>query len=81
MESRFSSNEVFQDIHKKFINAVKSFDTIYITPTNVLNICQSLLNEGHTLYTYWYISVELWEKLLNNETHLSGTFRKLYQET
>jgi hypothetical protein len=43
----------------------------------VLNLCKDILGKGHTICTdNWYTSVELAEKLLENDTYLTGTLRK-----
>ncbi|XP_028027231.1 uncharacterized protein LOC114240762 [Bombyx mandarina] len=42
-----------------------------------MSLMTSYLKRGHTLYTdNWYTSVDLGRKLLEEDTHLVGTFRK-----
>lgn len=55
----------------------KSLETENTTPTKiVMSLCRDLFNKGHTLYIdNWYTSLELADKLIENNTHLVGTLR------
>jgi hypothetical protein len=45
--------------------------------SEVVFLCKNILTKGHTICTdNWYTSVELAEKLLENDTYLIGTLRK-----
>lgn len=64
--------------YKINIYAGKQNEQTIVTPHRVvMNLCQDLLNKGHSLYTdNWYTSVPLARELLKYETHLFGTLRK-----
>ena len=63
--------------YKIDVYAGKKFDTVNTTPTNVMGLCQSPFNKGHTLFTEnWYTSIDLAEKILVSDTHFVGTVRK-----
>lgn len=56
----------------------KQLDSAFSTPTNVvLRLCEGLLGKGHSVFVdNWYTSLDLAEKLIDNETHLIGTLRR-----
>lgn len=56
----------------------KTIDTQANTPTNiVLNLARDYFGKGHTMFVdNWYTSLDLAEKLVQEETHLVGTLRK-----
>ncbi|XP_053616885.1 piggyBac transposable element-derived protein 4-like [Plodia interpunctella] len=60
------------------VYAGKTVDSDCNTPTNVvLNLAHNLLGKGHTMFVdNWYTSLELAEKLIQQDTHLVGTLRK-----
>lgn len=60
------------------VYAGKHCDTANTTPTQVvMSLCRHLFNKGHILYTdNWYTSIDLAEKLLQEEMHFVGTLRK-----
>ncbi|CAH2087976.1 unnamed protein product [Euphydryas editha] len=60
------------------VYAGKHCDTTNTTPTQVvMSLCRHLFQKGHVLYTdNWYTSIDLAEKLLEEEMHLVGTLRK-----
>lgn len=43
----------------------------------VLRLCDGLLGKGYSVFVdNWYTSLDLAEKLIDNETHLIGTLRR-----
>lgn len=56
----------------------KKLDSPETTPTNVvLNLARNYFGKGHTMFVdNWYTSLDLAEKLVQQDTHLVGTLRK-----
>ncbi|CAH2100880.1 unnamed protein product [Euphydryas editha] len=56
----------------------KTLDLQDNTPTNiVLDLARNYFGKGHTIFVYiWYTSLNLAEKLIQQDTHLVGPLRK-----